>query len=155
MDRNEKLKALTRAKILERLNRENTGHPGEDETQNQGDQMRGNPTIVRHRIEISVRNGMNGSAPVAAMNPFGGDGAAPASIPAGRAPSSQAPTPSHPSLRPSSPSQLRPGTLPTLLDRVAFSLIKLSEPSSLMPQRPIFNSTSSDDIAIPSATLFS
>ncbi|KAK1466319.1 hypothetical protein CCUS01_01168 [Colletotrichum cuscutae] len=97
---------------------------------------------------------MNDSAPLAFMGPFGGDGAAPASIPAGRAPSSQAPTPPRPSLRPSSPSQLRPGTFPILLGRVEFSLIKLSEPSGLMPQHPIYNFISSDDTAIPSATFF-
>ncbi|KAK1703754.1 hypothetical protein BDP67DRAFT_608343 [Colletotrichum lupini] len=154
MDQNEKLTTLTLAKILERLNRKDTGHPGEDEIQNQGDQIRGNSTTVRHWIETSVRNGMNDSAPLAFMGPFGGDGAAPASIPAGRAPSSQAPTPPRPSLRPSSPSQLRPGTFPILLGRVEFSLIKLSEPSGLMTQHPIYNSISSDDTAIPSATFF-
>ncbi|KAK0378626.1 hypothetical protein CLIM01_03982 [Colletotrichum limetticola] len=154
MDQNEKLKTLTLAKILERLNRKDTGHPGEDEIQNQGDQIRGNSTTVRHWIEKSVRNGMNGSAPVAFMGPFGGDGAAPESIPAGRAPSSQTPTPPRPSLRPSSPSQLRPGTFPILLGRVEFSLIKLSELSGLMPQHPIYNSISSDDTAIPSAAFF-
>ncbi|KXH42136.1 hypothetical protein CSIM01_12368 [Colletotrichum simmondsii] len=155
MDRNEKVKALTRAKILERLNRENTGHPGEDEIPNQGDQMRGDPTTVRHGIDTSVRNSMNGSAPVAAMGPFGGGGAAPASIPAGGAPSSQAPTIPRPSLRPSSPSQLRPGTFPILNGQIESLLIKLSEPRGLMPQRPIYNSISSDDTAISSATLFS
>ncbi|KAF4784548.1 hypothetical protein HER10_EVM0009616 [Colletotrichum scovillei] len=108
MDRNEKLKVQTRAKILRRLNRENTAHLGEDEFQNQGDRMRGNPTTVRHRIDTSVRNSMNGSAPVAFIGPFGGGGAAPASIPAGRAPSTQAPTPPRPGLGSSSPSQLRP-----------------------------------------------
>ncbi|EXF78887.1 hypothetical protein CFIO01_06676 [Colletotrichum fioriniae PJ7] len=85
MDRNEKLKAPTWAKIFERLNRENTGPLGEDEMQNQRDNMRGNPTTVSHRIKTSVRSGMNGSAPVAVMGPFGGGGAAPASIPAPRA----------------------------------------------------------------------
>ncbi|KAK1512351.1 uncharacterized protein CCOS01_14591 [Colletotrichum costaricense] len=155
MEQNEKLKTLTLAKILERLNLKDTRHPGEDEIQNQGDQIRGNPTTVRHWIETSVRNGMNDSAPLAFMGPFGGDGAAPASIPAGRAPSSQAPIPPRPSLRPSSPSQLRPGTFPILLGRVEFSLIKLSEPSGLMPQHPIYNFISSDDTAIPSATFFS
>ncbi|KAG7040217.1 hypothetical protein JMJ77_0010459 [Colletotrichum scovillei] len=155
MDRNEKLKVQTRAKILRRLNRENTAHLGEDEFQNQGDRMRGNPTTVRHRIDTSVRNSMNGSAPVAFIGPFGGGGAAPASIPAGRAPSTQAPTPPRPGLGSSSPSQLRPGTFPILLGQIESLLIKLSEPSELMPQRPVYNSISSDDTAIHSATLFS
>lgn len=155
MDRNEKLKVQTRAEILKRLNRENTAHPGEDEIQNQGDQMRGNPTTVRHRIGTSVRNSMNSSAPVAFMGSFGRGGAAPASIPAGRAPSTQAPIPPRPSLDSSSPSQLLLGTFPILLGQIESLLIKLSEPSELMPQRPIYNSISSDDTAIPSATLFS
>lgn len=152
MDRNEKLKALPWAKIFERLNRENTGHLGEDEMQNQRDNMRGNPTTVSHRIKKSVRSGMNGSAPVAVMGPFGGGGAVPASIPAPRALGSQAPT--RPSIGPYSPSQLCSCTF-SHTPWLRFLLINFSEPSDLMPQRPIYTSIPPYDIAILPATFFS
>ncbi|KXH69134.1 hypothetical protein CSAL01_07230 [Colletotrichum salicis] len=97
MENNERLKALTRAKIFESLNRNHTRSASEDSAQKRGDQIHAQK---KDTIE---------SAPVAGVSPFGGGGmVAPASIPVARAPSSQVPTPPRPSPGPSpSPSQLR------------------------------------------------
>ncbi|KAK1623995.1 hypothetical protein BDP81DRAFT_410288 [Colletotrichum phormii] len=65
MDNNERLKALTRAKIFESLNRNNTRSASEDGAQKRGDQIHTQLRILNHRVETSdQKNGTIESAPV-------------------------------------------------------------------------------------------